>query len=230
MRGVSLSLRRGEIVALTGLLGAGQNEIGRLLGGDLAADGGTVVRSGRPVSFAGPHAAVGAGVCLLTEERKTEGILPNLPLRDNIAVASLARRRGPLGLVRQAAETVAAGEAAAAFGVVSASLEAAMRTLSGGNQQKAMLARWDLADAEIFVLIEPTRGVDVGARADIYRRLDGLARAGKAILVVSSDLVEVLALADRILVVRDGRIAAQTGAENLDEEALNLIIQGAAAA
>ena len=104
-----------------------------------------------------------------------------------------------------------------------------MRTLSGGNQQKALIARWDLADADVFILIEPTRGVDVGARAEIYRRLDALARSGKAILVVSSDVVEVLALADRVLVVRNGTVAAETTPGEVDEEALNLLIQGAAA-
>jgi ABC-type sugar transport system ATPase subunit len=105
-----------------------------------------------------------------------------------------------------------------------------MRTLSGGNQQKALIARWELADADVFILIEPTRGVDVGARADIYRRLDALARAGKAILVVSSDLPEVLMLVDRILVVRDGIVAAEKRPAEVDEESLNLMIQGAEAA
>ena len=111
--------------------------------------------------------------------------------------------------------------------MVASSLEAPIRTLSGGNQQKALLARWHLADAEAFILIEPTRGVDVGARADIYRRLESLARAGKAIVLVSSDLAEVLLLADRILVVRDGAIAVEVNAGDIDEEQLNLLVQGA---
>ena len=230
VRSVSLEVRRGEILALTGLLGAGQNEIGRLLGGDLAAERGEIEVSARPVRFLSPHDAVKAGICLLTEERKTEGIFPNRALRENIAIASLPRLRNALGLVRSSAERRDTAREAADFGVVAASLEAPIRTLSGGNQQKSLLARWDLADAEIFVLIEPTRGVDVGARADIYRRLDGLARAGKAIVVVSSDLAEVLAIADRILVVRDGCIAAETAGDELREEDLNLLVQGAAAA
>jgi ABC-type sugar transport system ATPase subunit len=105
-----------------------------------------------------------------------------------------------------------------------------MRALSGGNQQKALLARWALAKSDVFVFVEPTRGVDVGARADIYRRLDALAQAGKAIVVVSSDLAEVLTIAHRILVVRDGRIAADTTPQESDEERLNLLVQGAEAA
>ena len=150
-----------------------------------------------------------ARICLLTEERKHESILPNRPLRENIAVASLAARRRALGIVDAAGERRAVEREVRDFGVVAASIEVPMRTLSGGNQQKALIARWDLADADVFVLVEPTRGVDVGARADIYRRLDALARAGKAIVLVSSDLPEVLALADRILVVRDGAIAGE---------------------
>ena len=230
VRGVSLEVRRGEVLALTGLVGAGQNEITRMLGGDLRAEAGSVVRDGRTLVLAGPHDAAVAGIALLTEERKAEGILPNLALRDNVAVASLGERRGPLGTVDRAAERRDAERATAEFGVVAASGEAAMRTLSGGNQQKALLARWHLADADVFLLIEPTRGVDVAARTEIYRRLDALARGGKAIVVVSSDLPEVLALADRILVLRDGVIAAETTPAAVDEEWLNLMVQGAAAA
>jgi ABC-type sugar transport system ATPase subunit len=230
VRGVSFAARRGEVLTLTGLLGAGQNEIARLIGGDLRADGGSIAKDGKALTLRSPHDAVAARICLLTEERKSEGILPNRPLRENIAVASLAARRRAAGIVNEAAERDAVTREMRDFGVVAASPEVPMRTLSGGNQQKALIARWDLADADVFVLVEPTRGVDVGARADIYRRLDALARAGKAIVLVSSDLPEVLALADRILVVRDGAIAAETTPAGLDEERLNLMIQGAAAA
>ena len=228
MRDASFAAHRGEILALTGLLGGGQNEIARLIGGDLSADAGTIEVSGERRSFASPHDAVAAGICLLTEDRKHEAILPNLPVRENIAVASLGARAGFGGVIRQADEKSATARAAENFGVVASSPEAPIRTLSGGNQQKALLARWHLADADIFVLIEPTRGVDVGARADIYRRLDALAKAGKAIIVVSSDLAEVLAIADRILVVRDGRISAETTPQQVDEERLSLLVQGAA--
>jgi ABC-type sugar transport system ATPase subunit len=230
VRDVSFSVRRGEIVGLTGLVGAGQNEVARLIGGDLVPDTGHVRVGNRAVVARMPDDAIRAGICLLTEERKTEGILPNLSVRENIALASLRRRRGALGTVESRAEAKAAAEAARDFGVIAASLEMPIRSLSGGNQQKALLARWGLADSDVFVFVEPTRGVDVGARADIYRRLDDLARAGKAIVVVSSDLVEVLTLADRILVVRDGRIAEETSPKDTGEEHLNLLIQGAAAA
>jgi len=228
VRSVDFVAKRGEVLALTGLLGSGQNEIARLIGGDFPADAGVIRVGDKVLHAASPHDAVAAGICLLTEDRKHEGILPNLPLRENIAVASLAKRASFSGAVRQADERRAAKDSADTFGVVASSLETPIRTLSGGNQQKALLARWHLADAEAFVLIEPTRGVDVGARADIYRRLDALARAGKAIILVSSDLAEVLLLADRILVVRDGAIAAEVNARDIDEERLNLLVQGAA--
>jgi ABC-type sugar transport system ATPase subunit len=166
-------------------------------------------------------------LCLLTDDRQQEGILANLPLRANIALPSLARRRWAGIFVNRAAERSAVAAAMESFGIVTRSPEMPIRTLSGGNQQKALIARWDLADAKIFVLIEPTRGVDVAARAEIYRRLEALARAGKALIVVSSDIPEVLALADRILVVRDGRIVAETEPARSDEERLNLLVQGA---
>ena len=133
-------------------------------------------------------------------------------------------------IVDRRAEARVTTEAAQDYGVVASSMEMPIRALSGGNQQKALLARWAVADSKVFVFVEPTRGVDVGARADIYRRLDALAAAGKAIVVVSSDLVEVLTLAHRILVVRDGRISAEVTPRQVSEEQLNLLVQGAEAA
>jgi ABC-type sugar transport system ATPase subunit len=227
VRNVSLTVSAGEILALTGLLGAGQNEIARILGGHLRAEAGTVAVNERAMPIRGSADAARAGLCLLTDDRQQEGILANLPLRANIALPSLARRRRAGLFVSGPAERSAVAAAIESFGIVARSLEMPIRTLSGGNQQKALIARWHLADAKIFVLIEPTRGVDVAARAEIYRRLEALARAGKALIVVSSDIPEVLALADRILVVRDGRIAAETEPARTDEERLNLLVQGA---
>jgi ABC-type sugar transport system ATPase subunit len=223
---VSFDIRSGEIVALTGLLGSGQNEIARLIGGDLRAQDGHVEIGGRRFTFASPHEAAEAGICLLTEDRKQEGILPNLSLRQNIAVASLDARTSWAGIVSSGKEREATDQVARTYGIVAASQQVPVRTLSGGNQQKALLARWHLADASVFVLIEPTRGVDVGARAQIYGRLDALARAGKALVIISSDLPEVLALADRIIIVREGRITCETSPHEVDEEKLNILIQG----
>src|SRR5690606_14828800 len=134
---------------------------------------------------ASPREAVEAGICLLTDDRKGEGIFPNLSLAENVGLPSLTRRGLPGGLVHRAAERGAVAAALARFSVVARSPRTAMRTLSGGNQQKALIARWHLAEAAVLVLIEPTRGVDVGARAEIYRQLDAVAAAGRAVVVVS---------------------------------------------
>jgi ribose transport system ATP-binding protein len=227
VRNASFSVAKGEILVLTGLLGAGQNEIARIVGGDMRPDAGRIVLRGRELSLDGPRRAVQAGICLLTDDRKQEGILPNLSVAENIALPSLSRRRRAGPFVDRAAETRAVLGAKERFAVVAGSIASPMRTLSGGNQQKALLARWQLADVDVFVLIDPTRGVDVAARADIYRRLDTLAASGKAVVVVSSDIPEVLAIADRILVVRDGTIAGETRPGETDEEGLNLLVQGA---
>jgi ABC-type sugar transport system ATPase subunit len=227
VKDVSFSVAEGEILALTGLLGAGQNEIGRLLGGDLQPDAGSIVIGGRKVVLRHPSDGRAAGVCLVSDERKREGILPNLTLRENIALPSLGQRRSGGLFVDRRAERTAVAESVRQFGVVAGSLETPMRSLSGGNQQKALIARWHLAAAMAFVLIEPTHGVDVAARGEIYRRLDALAAAGKALVVVSSEIAEVLAIADRILIIRAGLIAAATTPSETDEEGLNLMIQGA---
>jgi ABC-type sugar transport system ATPase subunit len=224
---VSLAAKGGEILGLTGLLGAGQNEAARLLGGDLMPGRGTIRVRGEAKRFRAPSDAIAAGVSLLTDERKSEGILPNLALRENIALPSLAKRVVAGMAVRAGAERAAVAEEIRQFGVVASSMDVAMRTLSGGNQQKALIARWHLDDAEAFILIEPTHGVDVAARGEIYRRLEALAAAGKAVIVVSSELPELLALADRILVFRSGRIVAETRPAETSEEKLNLLVQGA---
>jgi ABC-type sugar transport system ATPase subunit len=227
VKDVSFSVAEGEILALTGLLGAGQNEIARLLGGDLQPAAGSIVIGGRKVVLRHPSHGRAAGICLVSDERKREGILPNLTLRENIALPSLGQRRSGGLFVDRAAERTAVAESVRQFGVVAGSLETPMRSLSGGNQQKALIARWHLAAAMAFVLIEPTHGVDVAARGEIYRRLDALAAAGKALVVVSSEIAEVLAIADRILIIREGLIAAATTPFETDEEGLNLMIQGA---
>ena len=227
VRDVSIKIAKGEILVLTGLLGAGQNEIARIIGGDLRPEAGRIKLHGRELAFKGPRSAVNEGICLLTDDRKQEGILPNLSLAANVALPSLSRRRRGRFFVDNRAERRAVGDARERFGIVARSLTAPIRTLSGGNQQKALLARWHLADADLFVLIDPTRGVDVAARVEIYRRLDALAAAGKAVIVVSSDIPEVLALADRILVVSKGEIITEKRPKEISEERLNLLVQNA---
>jgi len=223
LRDVSLAIPAGRIVAFTGLLGAGQNELARILGGDVVPDQGEVTRAGTAVEH-DPRAAIRAGLCLLTEDRKAEGLFLDLSVRENITLPSL----GALlrhGIIDGAAERRAVARSIDQLSIV-ATPTAPMRTLSGGNQQKAILARWLLRDLAVLVLIEPTRGIDVGAKADIYRDLEALARLGKAIVVISSDVPEVLGIADEIVVFVAGVIHARFVRGQVTEEELNLAIQG----
>jgi ABC-type sugar transport system ATPase subunit len=223
VRATTLTVEAGAIVALTGLLGAGQNEVARILGGDMTADSGVIVRSGKAVG-AGPFAAIKAGICLLTEDRKAEGLFLGRSVSENLALPSL-QALSSLGIVDARAERRAVDAAIAQFSIA-ATARSIMGRLSGGNQQKTILARWLLRDLAVLVLIEPTRGIDVGAKADIYRHLESLARLGKAIIVVSSDALEGLGLADCVVVFVDGAVRAQYRRGEISEEALNLAIQG----
>jgi len=223
VRATTLTLEAGTIVALTGLLGAGQNEVARILGGDMTADSGSIVRSGKPVA-PGPRAAIKAGICLLTEDRKAEGLFLSRSVGENLALPSL-RALSRAGFVDAGAERRAVAVAITQFSIA-ATARSVMARLSGGNQQKTILARWLLRDLAVLVLIEPTRGIDVAAKAEIYRHLEQLARLGKAIIVVSSDALEVLGLADRVVVFVDGAVRAQYRRGEVGEEALNLAIQG----
>jgi ABC-type sugar transport system ATPase subunit len=225
--GLSLRVAAGEILGLTGLLGAGQNEIARVLGGDIAPDNGSIMVLGEPVALRDPSDGVAAGVCLVTDDRKTEGILPSLSLRHNVALPSLRNRALAGTVINATAERNAVTEQIRLFGVIAASINSPMWALSGGNQQKALIARWNLDNATVFILIEPTRGVDVAARLEIYRRIVAIAATRKAVIVVSFDIPELLAITDRILVFREGRVVAETQAVDTDEESLNLLIQGA---
>lgn len=210
VRGVSFSVRRGEILGFAGLMGAGRTELVRALFGADRADAGEVrLRSAvRPLRFRSPAAAVRHGLALLTENRKEEGLLLPLGVRANTTLARL-RAVARCGWLRPRAETAAAGRLAEQLAVRCRSLEQPVRELSGGNQQKVVMARWLHRDSDILIVDEPTRGIDVGARQEVHRCLDRLAAAGKAILMISSDLDELLGLCDRIAVVAAGRIVAE---------------------
>jgi ribose transport system ATP-binding protein len=200
---VSLAVRAGEIVALGGLVGAGRTSAALALVGALDAAG-EVRLNGSPVRFRTPAEAIARGVAYVTEDRKGRGIFPLLGVDANITLAYLATFARAGLLDRQRERTAAAG-AARRFDLRAAALNQPAATLSGGNQQKALLARFLLKPRALVILDEPTRGVDVGARAEIYALMRRLAAEGAAILMISSDLPEVLGMADRIVVMREGR-------------------------
>ncbi|HET9997819.1 MAG TPA: sugar ABC transporter ATP-binding protein [Nocardioides sp.] len=226
---VSFQVRAGEIVGLAGLVGAGRSEILETVYGARRATTGTVTVDGKRLRRGSVRAAVRAGIGLAPEERKSQGLLLDQPVFHNITVSSMSRfARG--GFLDRGAERDAARELTTSLDVRPTGVDRPVRTLSGGNQQKVVLARWLLRECRVLLLDEPTRGVDVGARSEIYALVRSLAEQGLAVVVVSSDVEEVLGLADRVLVVREGVVVHEGPAAEIDEHrVLDLVMEGSAA-
>jgi ABC-type sugar transport system ATPase subunit len=214
---ISLEVRAGEVVALAGLVGAGRTELAHAIIGDTPILSGHVEVGGRPLTLRSPRDAVRSGLALAPEERKQQALLMKRSVRDNICLAVLNRLQR-WRVVSRAAESRIAREYVAELRVRTPTIEQEVSTLSGGNQQKTVLARWLARQARVLILDEPTRGVDVGAKADIYAIIDRLAAAGSAILVISSELPEVLGLADRIIVMQGGRVRGELSRDAATEE------------
>ncbi len=223
---VSFSVHAGEIVGFAGLVGAGRSEILETVYGARRATAGTVRVAGRRMPNGSVADRVAAGVGLSPEERKSQGLLLDEAVYRNITVSSL-RRFARAGFLDNAAERAAAEKLTTALEVRPAGVGRAVRTLSGGNQQKVLLARWLLRECRVLLLDEPTRGVDVGARTEIYALIRTLADSGVAVVVVSSEVEEVLGLADRVLVVREGVVVHEGPAAAIDESrVLDLVMEG----
>ncbi|WP_378730073.1 sugar ABC transporter ATP-binding protein [Nocardia brasiliensis] len=227
-RDISFTVHAGEIVGLAGLVGAGRSEVLETIYGARRPSAGQILVDGRRVRPGNTTAAVAAGLGLAPEERKSQGLFLLESVGRNISAASLPRysRFGWFDRRRQRADT---GDLLARVGIRPADPDYPVRGLSGGNQQKTVLARWLLDDCRVLLLDEPTRGVDVGARADVYAQVRGLAERGVAVLMVSSDLPELLGLADRVLVLRDGEIIhAAAAAELTEQDIIAMIMEGSA--
>jgi ABC-type sugar transport system ATPase subunit len=214
VRDVSFAVRAGEILALAGLVGAGRTETLRLVFGADPRDSGEILLDGRPLEIRSPRDAIAAGIGLLTEDRKLQGLVLGRSVRENFSLPNLARFsrpgfRGLMGFMDGRREREAFGRHVAALRIKVPHQDEAARNLSGGNQQKVVLAKWLERDCEVLFFDEPTRGIDVGARHEIYQLMNDLVARGKAIVMVSSDLPEVLGMADRILVMHDGRITGE---------------------
>ncbi len=225
-RDVAFDVHAGEIVGLAGLVGAGRSEILETVYGARRATAGTVSVNGRRLRRGSVRSAVAAGVGLAPEERKSQGLLLDQAVYRNVTVSSLSRfSRG--GFLDRAEERRRAEELSRSLDVRPAGVDRMVRTLSGGNQQKIVLARWLLRECKVLLLDEPTRGVDVGARTEIYALVRRLADEGVAVVVVSSEVEEVLGLADRVLVVREGRVVHEGPADEIDESrVLGLVMEG----
>jgi ABC-type sugar transport system ATPase subunit len=202
------TLHAGEIVGIAGLMGAGRTELCQTLFGITPAAAGSISIEGRKASIRSPQQAVEQGIALITEDRQRTGLALSLPLRSNVTLAHLngvCRN----GLVQAAKERRVAQDYVGRLRIRASSIEQLALRLSGGNQQKVVVAKWLFRNTNILLFDEPTRGIDVGAKAEVFGLMDELARAGKALLMVSSELPELLQVADRILVMRNGRMVAE---------------------
>jgi len=209
LRNISFSLRRGEILGIAGLMGAGRTELlEALFGASSERPLGSVQLNGRPALFHHPADARRAGVAFVTEDRKRLGLFANMTVRENITMCTL-RELAHGGLVSTRQERSAAQSSIEELSVRTPGAEAAITTLSGGNQQKCIIGRWLLTRPKLLLLDDPTRGVDVGAKAELYRLMDQLCRGGLAIIVTSSELPELLTVSDRILVLCEGRLTGE---------------------
>jgi ABC-type sugar transport system ATPase subunit len=208
VRDVSFTLHHGEVLALTGLVGSGRTETARLVFGADRPDSGTITLHGRGLRLRGPRDAIRAGICLLTEDRKGQGLILNESVRTNFGLPNLGLF-SRWGILRQRSEKMALEEHVQSLRIKVPSTETPAHHLSGGNQQKLVLAKWLQAHSEVILFDEPTRGIDVGAKVEIYQLINRLAEAGKAILMISSELEETLGMADRILVMHEGRISGE---------------------
>jgi rhamnose transport system ATP-binding protein len=228
-RDVGFSVRAGEIVGFAGLVGAGRTEVARVLFGIDRRDGGTIRLGGHPVDFASPSAAMHAGVAYLPEDRHQQGLVLDFTIAQNVTLPILPRLF-PRFLVRAAAERKVAHTYTEQFNVRMTSVDQLVGALSGGNQQKVVLAKWLASRPRVLILDEPTRGIDIGAKVEVHRIISELAASGLGIVLISSDLPEVLAMSDRILVLHEGRITADIPHERATEERVMFAATGSAAA
>jgi ribose transport system ATP-binding protein len=214
---VSFEARAGEVVGIAGLAGAGRTELVEAIFGATPATSGEILLKGEKINTTHPHQAVSRGLSLLTEDRKRTGLCLNLPLATNITLANI-RALIKAGWLQRGTELAVANRFIQKLSIRPPAPVKPIGRLSGGNQQKSLLARWLFANSKVFLLDEPTRGVDVAARSEIYREINELAEAGAGIVMVSSDLPELLGMADRILVMRRGRIVAELDAKQTTQE------------
>jgi monosaccharide-transporting ATPase len=224
-----LTLREGEVVGVAGLLGSGRTEMARLMFGVDGADGGTVRVNGQPVAIRSPKQAVAAGFGFCPEDRKADGIFAELSVRENIIIA-LQAKLGWYRALNREEQADLAGRYADMLDIRAADHDMPIKLLSGGNQQKAILARWLAIDPTFLILDEPTRGIDVGAHAEIVRTINRLREEGLALLVISSELDEVVAYSNRIVVMRDRAMVAELTGEEVEPDAVVRAIAGTRAA
>ncbi|MEE9515360.1 MAG: sugar ABC transporter ATP-binding protein, partial [Candidatus Brocadiales bacterium] len=222
---INFSVHEGEILGIAGLVGAGKTELARAVVGLDRADGGRVLLRGEPKRFRSPIEAIKAGVVLVPEDRKNLGLILGLSVRDNISLPNLLRfSRG--GFINGTQELKAVGDMITNLTVKTTSEGQLVKNLSGGNQQKVVLAKWLLRGERVFIFDEPTRGIDVGAKVEIYQLINNLVREGAAIIVISSEFEEILELSDRIIVMHAGRVEGELSRAEATEDNMLLLAMG----
>jgi ribose transport system ATP-binding protein len=230
VRNISFELRKGEVLGIAGLVGSGRTELARLITGVDKPTSGKISLNGKPQVFADPRQAIAAGIALLPEDRKKEGIIPLRSVASNASIPSFGRLTR-LGLINKSKTHAQVSQQAQSVNLRPNNIERAIRFFSGGNQQKAILCRWLMAGSDILVFDEPTRGIDVGAKGEIYKLIEQLAEQGRSIIVVSSELPEIFRLCDNVLVMRGGEMVGKLSRAQLNEESvMGLAITGKAAA
>jgi ribose transport system ATP-binding protein len=219
---ISFDLYRGEILGISGLMGAGRSELGRAIFGADPIDSGEVIMNGSKLSLKSPSDAINAGIAYLSENRKEEGLAVKMQLAENITMANVQDISPHFGVLSYSRESEVAQEYVDQLVIRTPSLSQVVKNLSGGNQQKTVIAKWLFCNSKILIFDEPTRGIDVGTKYAVYKLIGLLAHEGMGIIVISSDLPEILGLTDRILVLHEGRLAATlTTAETTPDEVLN---------
>ena len=222
---VSFSLYKGEIVGLTGLVGAGRTEVARAIFGADAIDGGQLSLDGKDVSVRTPQEAIRHGIGLLTEDRKNQGLVLGMTVRENTSIANL-KELVKLMFIDRKRERAVAEQYVKELQIKTPSVEQTAQNLSGGNQQKVVLAKWLFTQSKILIFDEPTRGIDVGAKVEIYKLMNELVRQGVAVLMISSELPEVLGMCDRVLVMHEGKLAGELSRSEATQERIMKLATG----
>ncbi len=218
MQDITFGLRKGEILGVAGLVGAGRTELARLIFGADPKDAGETIVNGETVEIDNPAQAVEMGIAYLSEDRKRYGLTLGLDLETNIALASFDKFLKSLARVDTGKTKTAAEQRIEELDIKTPGISQKARNLSGGNQQKVVIAKWLTAEMDVLIFDEPTRGIDVGAKQEIYHLLNELAAEGKAIIMISSELPEILRMSHRILVMCEGRLTGELTAEEADQE------------
>ncbi|HEY3281005.1 MAG TPA: sugar ABC transporter ATP-binding protein [Armatimonadota bacterium] len=224
---ISFSVRKGEVLGIAGLVGAGRTELARALFGADPIDGGEILLEGKKVRISSPQSAIKQGLGLVTEDRKQLGLVLQMVVRENVTLANLSELSS-FGFVNRGREKVVAQGFVQSLGIRTPTVEQQVRNLSGGNQQKVVLAKWLFTRSKVLIFDEPTRGIDVGAKVEIYQLMNELAAKGVAIIMISSELPEVLGMSDRILVMHQGSLAGELSRAEASQERIMHLATGSA--